>query len=167
MADLTCSCLQGGRQPLLQVQHVRFVFTLEPNGREARCTILQCADPQVRGEARPPSCYLYDYDLQSLTFSPLRQVGVADGSQLPLKLLCYWKCEPTVTNFRLDYTFVPSTLSSHSTKHPPSLTNVTISVPVSGDVRNALSKPTGVWLDDQSKMVWTVGNLQPAEQSSE
>jgi len=93
-------------------------------------------------------------------------VGVADGSQLPLKLLCYWKCEPTVTNFRLDYTFVPSTLSSHSTKHPPPLTNVTISVPVSGDVRNALSKPTGVWLDDQSKMVWTVGNLQPAEQTS-
>lgn len=104
---------------------------------------------------------------QSLTSSPLRQVGVADGSQLPLKLLCYWKCEPTVTNFRLDYTFVPSTLSSHTTKHPPPLTNVTISVPVSGDVRNALSKPTGVWLDDQSKMVWTVGNLQPAEQPSE
>ena len=93
------------------------------------------------------------------------QVSVADGGVLPLKLVCYWKCEPTVTNFRLDYTFVSSVVSTNSSKASPPLSNVVISIPVSGGVGNVLSKPVGVWMAEENKMVWKLGNLQPTEAS--
>lgn len=90
---------------------------------------------------------------------------MADGGALPLKLVCYWKCEPTVTNFRLDYTFVSSVVSTNSSKASPPLSNVVISIPVSGGVGNVLSKPVGVWMAEENKMVWKLGNLQPTEAS--
>ena len=108
----------------------------------------------------PPSSLLLSPPLSSLL--PL-QVGMAGGGALPLKLVCYWKCEPTVTNFRLDYTFVSSVVSTNLSKPSPPLSNVVISVPVSGGVGNVLSKPVGVWTAEENKMVWKLGNLQPTE----
>ena len=76
------------------------------------------------------------------------------------------KCELTVTNFRLDYTFVSSfssVVSTNLSKPSSPLFNVVISVPVSGGVGNVLSKPVGVWMAEENKMVWKLGNLQPTE----
>lgn len=85
----------------------------------------------------------------------------SDGSKLPLRLVCYWKCEPTVTNFRLDYTYIPSALAQQT---KPSLTGVVVSVPVNGRVTNALYRPEGVWKVDQSTLTWNLGELRPSEQ---
>ena len=95
------------------------------------------------------------------------QVKVKDGNELPLKLVCYWKCEPTVTNFRLDYTYAPSLLhSSPSGKPVPPLSGVAVAVPVGGGVTNALFKPTGVWSAEQNQMSWKIDDLQPQDQPS-
>ena len=88
-------------------------------------------------------------------------MNVSDGKKLPLQLVCYWKCEPTITNVRLDYTYTPS---AFTLSPKPTLTNMVVSVPVNGGVKNALSKPSGVWTAEQNKLVWKVGELQPTEQ---
>ena len=83
---------------------------------------------------------------------------------LPLKLVCYWKCESTVTNFRLDYSYLPSSMKTMSGERKP-LSNLVISVAVDGVVRNALSKPSGQWSSEQSKMIWTLGAIPPETKS--
>ena len=91
---------------------------------------------------------------------------MSDTVQLPLKLVCYWKCDSAITNFRLDYTYQPSALRrpGPNSAHKFPLTGVIVSVPVNGGVSNALSKPTGTWVPDQDKMVWKVGEASYADQ---
>ena len=89
------------------------------------------------------------------------QVTASNGSQLPLKLVSFWKCEPHTTNFRLDYIYQPSSLRQ---LNKPSLTNITVVVPVSGGVRKSLSKPEGSWVAEQNRIMWKVGDLQPTEE---
>ena len=66
-----------------------------------------------------------------------------------------------MTNFRLDYVYQPSTLKQLK---KPSLTNISVVVPVSGGVRNSLSKPDGNWVAEQNRMMWKLDDLQPTEQ---
>ena len=86
------------------------------------------------------------------------QVNVSDGSKLPLQLVAYMKCEPNVTNFRMDYTYQPSVFQSK-----PTLTKVAFSLPVNGGVKNALTKPTGKWSAETSHMTWTIGDIPPSD----
>lgn len=86
----------------------------------------------------------------------LSQVKLSDGTQLPLQLISYMKCEPTVTNFRLDYTYQPAVFPSK-----PTLCKVSVTLPVDGGVKNNLSRPTGKWSAEGSQMVWEVGDLSP------
>lgn len=58
----------------------------------------------------------------------------------PLPLVVYWKCEPTHTDVRLDYKFNPSAMSGSST-----LKNISLIVPVNGEVTSMKSTPEGVW----------------------
>ena len=86
-----------------------------------------------------------------------------NGDQLPLKLVSFWKCEPSMTNFRLDYIYQPSSL-----KQPkkPTMTNISVVVPVSGGVRKSLSKPEGNWVAEQNRMMWKLEDLKPEEGTS-
>ena len=81
-----------------------------------------------------------------------------------MKLICYWKCESTVTNFRLDYSYLSSSMKSVTGEKKP-LSNLVVSVAVDGGVRNALSKPSGQWSAEQSKMSWTLGDIPPEDNS--
>ena len=66
----------------------------------------------------------------------------------------------------MDYTYLSSTLKTTSGE-AKLLTNVSVSVPVSGGVRNALSKPTGSWNAEQNKMVWDLKTLSPSQDQGE
>ena len=95
----------------------------------------------------------------SLSYSS--QVKVNNGGQLPLKLVSFWKCEPSMTNFRLDYVYQPSNLKQLK---KPAMTNMSVVVPVGGGVRKSLSKPEGSWVAEQNRMMWKLGDLQPTEE---
>ena len=84
-----------------------------------------------------------------------------DRTKLPLQLKSSMKCEPSVTNFTLDYTYQPSVFSS-ATKMP-TLTNVSFTVPVDGGVQNVRSKPNGVWSSEKESLTWTVDDLPPSD----
>ena len=71
------------------------------------------------------------------------------------------KCEQSVTNFRLDYAYQPSAVSSATKK--PSLSKVTFTVPVDGGVQNVMSKPNGAWSAEKGNLTWTVGDLPPID----
>lgn len=62
------------------------------------------------------------------------------ASSCPLQLVCYWKCESTHTDLKIDYKY-----NSHSMAQASPLLNVTISVPVDGGVKNVQSKPHSAW----------------------
>jgi len=62
--------------------------------------------------------------------------GVDD---LPLRLQCFWKCDPTVTNYRLDYKYNPSAVKNTA------MTGLAIGVTLDGTVSRHLSKPDGKW----------------------
>ncbi len=56
---------------------------------------------------------------------------------IPLHLVCYWKCEPAQTDFRLDFRY------NRAQRAP--LGNVHVLVPVDGEVTHMQSKPTATW----------------------
>ena len=90
------------------------------------------------------------------------QVKAMGIDSMPVKLVCFWKCEPQTTNFRMDYTYNPSAFPAAQKAPPPPpppLSNFTVSVPVSGSVTNSLARPSGTWVPEQEKMVWKVGSI--------
>ncbi|XP_064386367.1 F-BAR domain only protein 2-like [Halichondria panicea] len=98
------------------------------------------------------------YNVQLLKY----EVKLPDPSHLPLKLVCYWKCEASVTNFRLDYTYRSAVMKTVSGDTKP-LNKLSVTVPLGGAVKNALSKPNGNWNPEQSKMVWEIATVPPTQ----
>ena len=88
----------------------------------------------------------------------MSQVIIEDGSKLPLQMVSYMKCEPSITNFRLDYTYQPRVFQSS-----PTLCKVSVSVPIDGGVKNSLTKPVGKWSAETSHMTWMIGDIPPSE----
>lgn len=72
----------------------------------------------------------------------------------PFQLVCYWKCEPTQTDIKIDYKY-----NSHAMAAPSPLLNVSISVPVDGGVKNVLSKPFSAWLGESNRLVWNFTDI--------
>ena len=68
------------------------------------------------------------------------------------------KCEPNTTNFRLDFTYKASVFQSK-----PTMTNVVLSLPMDGGVKNAITRPTGTWSADTGHMTWTIGDILPSD----
>jgi len=54
--------------------------------------------------------------------------------------MSYWKCEENDTEFRLDYTYVGAATRNHA-----SLSNLTVLVPVNGQVTNMQAAPNAKW----------------------
>ncbi len=44
------------------------------------------------------------------------------------------------------------------------LTKLTVTVPLGGVVKNALSKPNGNWNPEQNKLVWEVATVPPTQE---
>ncbi|KAK2178953.1 hypothetical protein NP493_522g02037 [Ridgeia piscesae] len=72
----------------------------------------------------------------------------------PLQLASYWKCEATHTDFHLKYKFNGTAMMPHST-----LSKVTVTVPVDGNVTNVQSKPTAVWSAEKKCAMWQLGDV--------
>ena len=52
---------------------------------------------------------------------------------LPLQMISFWKCESSLTTFRLDYTYTPDVFPSTS---KPNLTGLAVTVTVGGGSLN-------------------------------
>ncbi|XP_059142905.1 F-BAR domain only protein 2-like isoform X2 [Physella acuta] len=81
----------------------------------------------------------------------------------PLPLVVYWKCEESATEFRLDYRYNPSAMSSAVT-----LKNVNVAVPVDGDVLKMHSIPNGTWDAVAKRASWKLNDIsEVSEQESQ
>lgn len=58
----------------------------------------------------------------------------------PLPVVVYWKCEEACTDYRLDYRFNPSAMTSGAT-----LKSISATVIVDGGVTSMQSLPEGTW----------------------
>ena len=84
---------------------------------------------------------MYTGPIYVCMYSPSNiQVLLLNGiDDLPLRLRCFWKCDPTVTNYRIDYKY-----NEAAVKGTP-LTGLAIGVSVDGVVSRHLCKPEGKW----------------------
>ncbi|RZF42397.1 hypothetical protein LSTR_LSTR004205 [Laodelphax striatellus] len=72
----------------------------------------------------------------------------------PFQLVAYWKCETNQTDLKIDYKY-----NSHAMASPSPLLNLTVTVPVNGNVKSVQSKPTAHWLNDSQRAVWKLTEL--------
>lgn len=83
------------------------------------------------------------------------QIRVKQGaSSCPFQLVCYWKCESTHTDIKIDYKY-----NSHAMAVASPLLNVAITVPVDGAVRNVQSKPHSAWLGESNRLQWNFTDI--------
>ncbi|KAG0028705.1 hypothetical protein BGZ81_004494 [Podila clonocystis] len=84
----------------------------------------------------------------------------AKQTMIPLLIQPAWKCEPHQTSLLINYKanaqckLATSTSSSDSAL--PQLGELSFLVPVSGEVVNVQSRPTGIWNTESNKMFWDV-----------
>ena len=76
-------------------------------------------------------------------------------SAVPLILCSHWKCEPTVTNLKVDYSYNSSALVGGQP-----LTGVVVFAPVNGGVQSMNSKPDAAWSAEQSRVLWKINEIQ-------
>ncbi|KAI1316777.1 hypothetical protein EDD11_009516 [Mortierella claussenii] len=90
-------------------------------------------------------------------------------SMIPLLVQPAWKCEPHQTSLLINYKAnahcrlsQPASASSSKSSEGMSssqLSELSFLVPVSGEVLNAQSRPTGVWNSESNKMLWDVDSV--------
>ncbi|XP_064626907.1 F-BAR domain only protein 2-like isoform X2 [Lineus longissimus] len=89
------------------------------------------------------------------------QIKAESGADsTPLLLTSYWKCEPHQTDFRLDYKYNGAALGL-----PNPLTNVSVLVPVSGNVQTMHSLPVGAWNAETQRGVWKISDISPKKEN--
>ncbi|KAG0367765.1 hypothetical protein BGX24_003104, partial [Mortierella sp. AD032] len=79
---------------------------------------------------------------------------------VPLMIHPAWKCEAHQTSLLINYK-ANAHCKLSQTQHEGNvhLSEVSFLVPVSGDVTNVQSRPTGIWNSESSKMFWDVDNV--------
>ncbi|GJJ71390.1 hypothetical protein EMPS_03740 [Entomortierella parvispora] len=89
-------------------------------------------------------------------------------TMIPLLIHPAWKCEAHQTSLLINYktnahcklaTRAVDEEESAAGAKPMAMSEVSFLVPVSGDVTNVQSRPTGVWNAESNKMFWDVENL--------
>ncbi|XP_056018722.1 F-BAR domain only protein 2-like isoform X6 [Ostrea edulis] len=101
-----------------------------------------------QGEQNKSASY---FNIDILKYQVLTQPGV---ESTPLPVVAYWKCEDDTTDYRLDYKYNPTSMSSRST-----LKNVMVTVGVSGGVSNMQSLPSGEWNEENQRATWKLNDL--------
>ncbi|XP_059621929.1 F-BAR domain only protein 2 isoform X2 [Phlebotomus argentipes] len=101
-----------------------------------------------QSEQNPTASY---FNVDILKYQVRQKLG---ASSCPFQLVCYWKCEPTHTDIKIDYKY-----NSHAMAAPTPLLNISITVPVDGGVRNVQSKPHSAWLGESNRLVWNFTDI--------
>ncbi|XP_055715772.1 F-BAR domain only protein 2 isoform X6 [Phlebotomus papatasi] len=102
-----------------------------------------------RQSEQNPSASYFNVDILKYQVRPK-----SGASSCPFQLVCYWKCEPTHTDIKIDYKY-----NSHAMAAPTPLLNISITVPVDGGVRNVQSKPHSAWLGESNRLVWNFTDI--------
>ncbi|XP_062509808.1 F-BAR domain only protein 1-like [Corticium candelabrum] len=103
-----------------------------------------------RQVAQSPSSSYHNADILKY------QVKSSGTNIVPLTLCSHWKCEPTVTNLKVDYTYNDNVLAGGQP-----LTGVTVIAPVNGGVQSMTSKPEAAWIAEQSRVSWRLNEIRP------
>lgn len=114
-----------------------------------------CNHLRTQGEENKTASY---FNIDILKYQAKAQPGV---DSCPLPLVVYWKCEPTHTDVRLDYKFNPSAMSGSST-----LKNISLIVPVNGEVTSMKSTPEGVWNADTQRAMWKLNDISEVSEEA-
>ncbi|KAF9102349.1 hypothetical protein BGX29_004695 [Mortierella sp. GBA35] len=86
--------------------------------------------------------------------------GDARQTMVPLMIHPAWKCEAHQTSLLINYKAnAHCKLSQAQQEGNVQLSEVSFLVPVSGDVTNVQSRPTGIWNSESNKMFWDVDNV--------
>lgn len=81
-------------------------------------------------------------------------------STTPLQLCSYWKCDKEATDLRVDYRYNPACMSS-----PCSIYNVSVLVPVNGEVTIMQSKPSATWSAEHQRALWKLQEVSSSTES--
>ncbi|GAA27752.2 FCH domain only protein 2 [Clonorchis sinensis] len=114
------------------------------------------SDPTASG---PPYIKL---DLLTYTVS-FNAYGQSSNVTPPIHLCTYWRCEPTMTDFRLDYT--THWPISESTSSLPARGDLRVHLSVDGGVARMQSLPLGFWFPDSNRATWQIPLGQPTTSS--
>ncbi|KAF9023626.1 hypothetical protein BGZ52_012439, partial [Haplosporangium bisporale] len=82
----------------------------------------------------------------------------AKQTMIPLLIQPAWKCEPHQTSLLINYKANVHCKLANSSSDPTlsQLGELSFLVPVSGEVANVQSRPTGIWNTESNKMFWDV-----------
>ncbi|XP_040580304.1 F-BAR domain only protein 2 isoform X13 [Lepeophtheirus salmonis] len=84
------------------------------------------------------------------------QIRAQSGAKsCPLQLVAHWKCDSSHTDLKLNYKYNASAMAA-----PASLLNLSIAVPIDGNVKNMVSKPSGTWIAENNRALWTFKELR-------
>ncbi|XP_071173317.1 F-BAR domain only protein 2-like isoform X6 [Mytilus edulis] len=114
-----------------------------------------CGHLKTQGEENKTASY-FNIDILKYQAKALSGVG-----SCPLPLVVYWKCEPTHTDVRLDYKFNPLPMSNPST-----LKNISLMIPVSGEVTSMKSTPEGVWNEESQRGMWKLNDISEVSEEA-
>ncbi|TGZ72841.1 hypothetical protein CRM22_001830 [Opisthorchis felineus] len=102
-------------------------------------------------------------DLLTYTVS-FSAYGQSSNITPPIHLCTYWRCEPTMTDFRLDYTTHWPT--SENTSSLPARGDLRVHLSVDGGVARMQSLPLGFWFPDSNRATWQIPLGQPTTNST-
>ena len=98
------------------------------------------------------------YEIIELSLMPYISFQVilpsTSGAGIPLQLAAYWKCEKNETDFKLDYKY-----NGNAVPNRNALSNVTILVPMDGEVQNMEARPEGKWSSEHKRAMWRLGDV--------
>ncbi|XP_077290429.1 F-BAR domain only protein 2 [Arctopsyche grandis] len=102
-----------------------------------------------RQSERNPGAAYFNVDILKYQIKP--KYG---ASSCPFQLVAYWKCEPTHTDLKIDFKY-----NSHAMSSPSPLLNLSISVPMNGDMQKVQSRPSCQTGGDMSGLIWKFTEL--------
>lgn len=110
------------------------------------------ADHLKKQSEQGPSTY---YNIDIIKY----EVKTNGFSTTPLQLCSYWKCDKEATDLRVDYRYNPACMSA-----PCSISNLSVLVPINGEVTIMQSKPSATWSAEHQRALW---KLQEVSSTSE
>ncbi|XP_065165337.1 F-BAR domain only protein 2 isoform X2 [Atheta coriaria] len=99
-----------------------------------------------QSELNPTASY-FNVDILKYQIKP--KTG---ANSCPLQLVAYWKCEEAHTDLKVDYKY-----NSHAMSSASPLLNVSVTVPVEGEVKSNQSKPAAIC--ESNQLVWKYTEL--------
>lgn len=96
-----------------------------------------------------PSASYFNVDILKYQIKP--KLG---ANSCPLQLVGYWKCSNVHTDLKIDYKY-----NLHAMSSPTPLLNVSVAVPVEGNIKNVQTKPAAQWPTENNRIIWKYTEL--------